>query len=106
MKVSINATCKNKNHVGKNWSYVYQIDGITIKNNSRINLTAGQKIIVYSKVVENDKYPDVGTNSSTYVITDKDIKNGFKIKMSVSVREDKGRYAGNSCTWTIVFSFK
>ena len=106
MKVTVKATCKNRNHVGNNWSYEYKIDDEVIKNNSTMVIAAGQELIIESEVVENDKYPDIGFESVEYIVTEEDIRDGFKIELYVEVTEDKGRYAGCSCIWEIVYNFK
>lgn len=106
MKVAIKATCKNKNHVGKNWQFEYMINNEKIKNNSIIKVKVGQTLKISTEIVEYDKYPDVGTEQTTHTVTDKNLKKGFKIEQTIVVTEGHGRYAGNSCTWKIVYTFK
>ena len=106
MKVIIKATCNNYNHVGKNWQYEYKINNEIIQTNSKIKVNVGQTLKISTKIVEYDKYPDIGTNQITHTITEEDLKKGFKIEHTINVTEGHGRYAGNTCTWKIVYTFK
>ena len=70
-----------------------------------IAVTAGDEITVKAIVTDNDKSPDVGTNNSKHTVTEKEIKDGFTISFNVKVRENKGRYTGNTATWKISYKF-
>ena len=105
MNVSSSASCNNYNSVGNNWSYTFYINNKKVGANSKLDVSVGDVIVVEAEVIENDKYPDVGTESKRYTVTDKDVKDGFTISLSVDVREDRGRYAGRVATWKISFKF-
>ena len=90
---------------GNNWTYVFYINGKKVGENSKIELTAGDEITVKAIVTDNDKSPDVGTNNSKHTVTEKEIKDGFTISLNVKVRENKGRYTGNTATWKISYKF-
>lgn len=105
MNVSASASCSNYNSVGNNWSYAFYINDKQVGANSKLDVSVGDVITVKAKVTENDKYPDVGTESKRYTVSDKDVKDGFTIGFSVNVREDRGRYAGRVATWKISFKF-
>ena len=105
MDVVASATCSDYNSVGNNWTYVFYINGKKVGENSKIELTAGDEITVKAIVTDNDKSPDVGTNNSKHTVTEKEIKDGFTISFNVKVRENKGRYTGNTATWKISYKF-
>ena len=105
MEVDATATCSDYNSVGNNWTYVFYVNGKKIGANSKVELTAGDEITVKAIVTENDKSPDVGTNNSKHTVTEKEIKDGFTINFNVKVRENKGRYTGNTATWKISYKF-
>ena len=105
MEVDATATCSDYNSVGNNWTYVFYVNGKKIGANSKVELTAGDEITVKAIVTDNDKSPDVGTNNSKHTVTEKEIKDGFTINFNVKVRENKGRYTGNTATWKISYKF-
>jgi len=106
MRVSVSASCGNYNHVGNNWSQDYYINGKSVRSGASVSLKAGDKITVKARITEDDKYPDVGTGEASHTVTEKDLKNGFSIRLTVTVRENKGRYSGSACTWSVTFSFR
>lgn len=105
MEVVASASCSDYNSVGNNWGYAFYINDKQVGANSKLDVSVGDIITVKAKVTENDKYPDVGTESKRYTVTDKDVNDGFTIGFSVNVREDRGRYAGRVATWKISFKF-
>ena len=104
-KFSPSASCRNRNHVGNNWSQEYYVNGTKVKKGARIELHVGDTVSVRVVVTERDKYPDTGSCTLTHTVTETDISKGFKLEGSVTVREDRGRYAGNTCTWNITIKF-
>ena len=72
---------------------------------STVSIAAGDTITVSATITEEDKSPDIGTNSESYTVTQSDLKNGFSIRFKVDVRENKGRYSGSVATWNVTFNF-
>ena len=106
LKVSGKASCNNFNSVGKNWSYELFVNNQEVTNTTKsMKFNVGDTITLTAHVVEDDSYPDVGDMTKTHVITDSDLKNGFKVSMTVSVKENRGRFSGNVAEWNITFSF-
>ena len=105
MTVSATASCSNYNSVGNEWSKEFYINGSAVKSSSQITVAVGDKVTVKAVITEEDKSPDIGTNSETHTITQSDLDNGFSISFSVDVRENKGRYSGRVATWSVTFRF-
>ena len=54
-------------------------------------------ITVKARVIEEDKYPDVGFAMKTFTVTCPSPPQAATLE--VLVREDRGRYAGNTALW-------
>ena len=107
MTLTVSAKCSNKNHVGNEWSQSFSCDDVSVKgNNTKVEVIAGSVIIVSSEIVEQDKKPDVGYNTTSYIPTEDELKKGFTITHKVNVTENGGRYSGNTATWTVIYTFK
>ena len=70
-----------------------------------LDVVLGESITIYSKITESDKYPDIGSKKEDRIITQEDFDEGFTVTQKVAVKENKGRYAGNTAYWTVVFKF-
>ncbi len=105
MTVQIKSSCSGYNHVGSNWSRYCSIDGSAVSSGDTVEIVLGESIMVYSKVTESDKSPDIGTKKETVEITQDYYDNGFTVTHEISVKEDKGRYAGNKAHWTVTYTF-
>ena len=105
MQVKASATCSDYNHVGKDWSQEFYVNGTKIGKGTTMSIAAGDIIMVSATITEEDKSPDIGTNSKEYTVTQSDLDNGFTIKFKVDVKENKGRYSGSVATWNVTFSF-
>jgi hypothetical protein len=98
------------NHVGNDWYYEIKITTmgkeykITPISKKTLSINTNDNIVIKVVVVEDDKIPDFGSNTLYIKIPDlkKDSENIFEIP--VIVRENRGRYAGNSAKW--VFSIE
>ena len=107
MKVTIQASCKNTNSVGNEWSQTYTLNGQTIKSGTTIEFAPGENVTFAAKVVEaDDSLDDVGTGSKSITLTEQDIRNGLSFEIPVTVTENGGRYKGNKAVWTIKVSIK
>lgn len=114
MKVVVEATCDDYNHVGKDWTkmfYVNQQNIATYLNDKLLNsapeivLSAGETIFASADFTEEDKYPDEGSSGVSYDVTQDDLKDGFDIAFDVSVIENGGRYSGCEAIWNVKLSF-
>lgn len=105
MTVTISSSCSGYNHVGENRSKYYSINDESISSGDTVDIVLGESISIYSKVTEKDTSPDVGSVKEDVEITLEYYDDGFTITHKVSVREDRGRYAGNKAVWTITYKF-
>ena len=103
--VYINSYCGDYNQVGNEWYMQYSINGKRVDSGSTINVRVGDKITCKAVITEDDSYPDVGSGTHTYTVTEKGIKNGFHVYLNIYIRENRGRYSGNSCKWEVEFDF-
>ena len=105
MNVSVTASCSNYNSVGNEWSKEFYVNGSLVKSGSQVSLIVGDKVTVKAVITEEDKSPDIGTNSETHTVTQADLDKGFSLSFSVDVQENKGRYSGRIATWSVTFRF-
>ena len=105
MTISATATCGNYNSVGNEWAKEFYVNGSLITSSSQITLAVGDKVTVKAVITEEDKSPDIGTNSETHTVTQADLDKGFNLSFSVDVKENKGRYSGRIATWSVTFRF-
>ena len=105
MIVKASASCGDYNHVGKEWTKDFFINGTAINTNSEFTVAVGDKITVSARITEHDKYPDEGNGSTSHTVTQADLDNGFSLGFGVDVCENKGRYSGCVASWSVVFKF-
>lgn len=104
-KVTATTHMDSNNSVGNDWSYYYEVNGSPVGSGFTLYLKDGERVDLYAKCVESDSIPDIGTNS-IYILADKDFFNtGFYVEVPVTVKENRGRYSGNTAKFTITFDF-
>ncbi len=103
MNVKTNYSRKDDVNIGSDWSHVISINGEQYSNS--MTVTAGDEITFYAKFTEDDKNPDVGENSTTYVVTGEDISNGFEVTFEVEVVENGGRNKGETAVFSVSYVF-
>ncbi len=103
--VTAQAVCNDYNHVGDNWATVLKVNGTKITGAKNMTFKVGDSITLSADISEEDSQPDKGSNSITHVITESDLKDGFKVKLSVEVKENGGRYNGYAAKWSVTFIF-
>ena len=107
MKVTVKAECADYNHVGKEWTQHCKVNGLLIDGvRQDIAVAPGIGLALFVKIVEHDKYCDVGVLREVYVPTAEEAANGFKLTRSIEVREGSGRYAGCIAVWTVELVFE
>lgn len=106
MKVYVSTRCIYNDSVGHDWGFGFYVNGNSIQNGSTISVVNDSTISTKVTVVENDNVPDYGTSTYSVRITDSFYDNGFTVTHRVVVRENRGRYSGNTAEWEIIFSFK
>lgn len=103
MKVSSGFDRDDNNNIGSEWSYDIKINGDRVPQ--EMELAVGDTISFSAKIVESDKKPDVGSESSSYTVTEDDIANGFKYSLEVYVTENGGKNSGKSAHFMVTYSF-
>ena len=106
MSVTTKYNMTSNNHVGNDWYKNCSIEGIKKDGFSNYKVNVGDQIIIRTTITEDDSSVDVGRNTATRTVTQSDLKNGFTVTQTITVREDKGRYAGNTATWNVTHTFK
>lgn len=103
--VSASNVMNHNNHVGNEWSTSYSVNGYSISGSTTVKIKLGSSVRVSSTKTERDSIPDVGSNSSSYTPTRSDFQSGFELQHSVTVRENRGRYSGNTASFTFTYKF-
>lgn len=94
---SINAAITENNSVGNEWDEEVSINGIDIYDGEgEIEVNAKEPFTIITTAVEDDKYPDVGSEMTIIYYANDEILEGVNKDINVKVREDDGRYAGNT----------
>lgn len=94
-------------HVGNEWGTYFEVNGQEVRKGKSISFEASDSdtIKVYCEASENDKKMDYGSDSITINVSNlKDGKNSFVSE--VTVRENGGRYSGNTAGWVFKFTIK
>ena len=85
----------SNNSVGDSWGFSVTVDGEKVtKAPIRTNSSS---IVVNVAAIEYDSVNDVGRGSVTFNLSD--IKTQATKTVRVTVRENRGRYAGNTAVW-------
>ena len=103
MSMSADWTRLDYESIGNEWEYDFRVNNADAYG--KIVLSAGDKINLYAKIVEEDSVPDVGEVRKTYTVTKNDLVNGFEVNMDVYVTENRGRYSGCSAHFVVSFTF-
>ena len=100
-------TCVTNNHVGNEWRFSCTVNKISLKekNTVKVRATTNNSISIIATAVEEDKYPD--SNSKSLSIPVSKLKEGSnQYSIQVTVKENRGRYSGNTATWKFSFTVK
>ena len=94
----------SSNHVGNEWTYEVYVNGESLRRGQEIEACPNVFgcIAITAIATESDTYPDVGRRTKRISI--KNIP--ADIQIPVSVREDRGRYAGNIARWVFQFAVR
>ena len=66
MQVTAKAACSDYNHFGSDWGQEFYVNGTKVGKGTTISIAAGDTITVSATVTEEDKSPDIGSNSKDY----------------------------------------
>jgi len=102
LNISYDAYLSYNNHVGNEWSYSADISGTYTNDGNNIIVNSGDTITINCYVSESDSVMDYGYNSFT-IDPSKLSKGKSTYTCDVVVRENRGRYSGNTAGWTFTF---
>ena len=103
MKVSARYSRENDINIGHEWQYSMLLNG-KIANGDYI-IAVGDTLDFYARFLEDDDDPDIGEAATSYIVTDDDLVNGFKVTMNLYVTENGGRYRGKSAEFIVTYTF-
>lgn len=95
-RVKMYASMDSNNSVGHEWYYDRYYNGGNVHDGFEVTCQPGTSGLVEMKITENDSWPDVGYGSA-YIT----LKDGFQTSFNVTVVENRGRYYGNTATFTV-----
>lgn len=105
LKAAVQATCGDYNHVGDKWTYAYYVNNAKVTDGKSFTFNVGDEVTFRAVITEQDSTPDVGESTAARVITEKDLQDGFRVRFTVSVAENGGRYNGSTAKFTVTFTF-
>ncbi|KGK88588.1 hypothetical protein [Clostridium sp. HMP27] len=87
--------------VGDDWKFEADINGIKVKQDESVQVLVNptDKLNFNVKAEELDKIPDVGTNNTSKDVTQLNLSEKNLYSTEVTVKENKGRYIGNTAKW-------
>ncbi len=100
--VTYSARLSSNNHVGNNWSHGLKYKDEYIESGATIKSTAQNSLSVTAFAREKDTYSDYGSTKVTFESLDIGEKQSKEIK--VTVRENRGRYSGNTAKWAFTIT--
>lgn len=95
-RVNMYAYMQSNNSVGNDWSYARYCNGQSVHDGFEITNASGDYATVEMYITENDSYPDSGYGSTSIVLQD-----GYTTSFNITVVENRGRYSGNTATFTV-----
>ena len=95
--ITYSARLESNNHVGDSWGYGLKYDDEYIESGSTIKHIGIFPLSVRAYATEFDDYNDYGSTYVTFRSLDVGEKQSKEVTVTVS--ENKGRYAGNTAQW-------
>jgi len=91
------------NHVGNEWYTSAEVNGKELREGSSVTLKlkSSESIKLKAYAEEQDKIPDVGTASLSLKAST--IAKTTTKSLKVTVKENRGRYSGNTSEWKFTF---
>ena len=106
--VSVNTQHVNSQSVGNEISYTTTVNGQRIDYMGTVQIQKDSAINLYSKVVDDEKHPDVGTASKSVTPNIEELTSdtGYNATLTCRVHETYGRAAGNTAIYDSTFTIK
>ncbi|SFB60051.1 hypothetical protein SAMN05216312_11673 [Cohnella sp. OV330] len=94
------------NHVGNEWLTAAKVNGKEVSAGSSVTLTlkASEAIHLDAYAEEQDKIPEDG--EATASVKASSIAKTTNKALTVVVTENRGRYSGNTATWTFTYKLQ
>lgn len=106
MRLTVKASCRDTNSVGKKWTHYYEWNGITLTDEAaEVYVAPDAALTLYARIREQDSKPDTAMEKLTYLPTAEDAANGFVVTQTLRVAENAGKYKGNVAVWTVEYTF-
>ncbi len=105
-QITCYTTLVYNHHVGNEWNCRAKIKGKTLRDGSSCTVSSGSPITIVSKVTENDKRPDTASSAKHIKISNLSSGQTKKFSTKVTVRENSGRYSGNTAKWKFSYVIK
>lgn len=103
MRLKVEHGKVNEVNIGDDWSNSIKINGEPVTY--QYELSVGETLNFYAQFTESDEKPDMGEASTSHVVTESDLLNGFTISLDVYVTENAGRNKGQSAHFLVNFVF-
>lgn len=100
-KITWSASLIAKNHVGNNWSKLFEVNDEEFSSGSTFVLEPDGTFTIRLTIQDNDARPDIEDYFEEIVYSADLCKNGHTITDTLYVTENGGRYSGNSAEWKI-----
>lgn len=105
LTISYSASLIYNNSVGNEWSTWIEIDGKKLYQgqNLEIEVSGNDEIVIIAYACEDDSMPDIGYKQITIPVSELNpVQNVYTAE--VIVRENGGRYSGNTAKWKFSIS--
>jgi len=103
MSLEVTFAQDNDVNIGDDWERSYIVNDEYAKTEYLI--TEGDVLYLQSLFIEKDEDPDRGEASVSYTVSEKDLSEGFVVRMELNVTENDGRYSGQTAEFTVYFTF-
>lgn len=111
VKVSVNLKsieCVKNNHVGNEWGFGCTVNKMSLDEEDTIEIetTSNGKITIVCRATEDDSIPDTGSKTLTIPVSKLKAGESKTYTSQVTVKENRGRYSGNTAVWKFTFDVK
>lgn len=98
-KITVDINMTDNDNIGDEWDWGIFYKGEEVFDTFEITAKEGAEITIKGKVVEEDNSPDRGSGSITL-----ELKDGKSKNKTITVKENRGRYAGRKAKWRLEVS--
>lgn len=106
--ITVSDYLDHNNSVGDDWYYEFYVNDTAIDpyDNNIIHVKFGDTFTVESYYAEDDSWPDSGYSKNNVNLTKEQLISGCTITQETTVRENHGRYTGNTAKWITTYELK